>query len=45
MLILTTAHLDITLTILFSFIHLCLFYVSACDLVFTSCLFMCVSGG
>ena len=45
MLILTTSHLDITFDHSFSFIHFCLFYVSAYDLVFACCLFMCVSGG
>ena len=45
MLILRTMHLDISFDHSFSFIHLCLFYVSVCDFVFTCCLFMCVSRG
>ena len=45
MLILRTTHLDISFDHSFSFTRLCLFYVSACGLVFICCLFMCVSRG
>ena len=41
MLILTIVHLYITLNHSFSFISFYLLYVSACDLVFAYCLFMC----
>ena len=44
-LILTITHLDITFDHSFYVIHLCFFYVSACDLIFACCLSMCVSGG